>query len=87
MLGDRRISGYHLIVLNDWMVGCFGLNGPLRQYFSLYRAVSQGEGERKENDRREKNSKQSPPATTASAVGPSPTMIQISRTLRHWKFT
>ena len=21
------------------MVGCFGLNGPLRQYFSLYRAV------------------------------------------------
>ena len=26
----------------------FGLNGPLRQYFSLYRAVSQREGERKE---------------------------------------
>ena len=24
-----------------WLVGCFGLNGPLRQYFSLYRAVSQ----------------------------------------------
>ena len=31
-----------------WLVGCFGLNGPLRQYFSLYRAVSQREGERKE---------------------------------------
>ena len=30
-----------------WLVGCFGLNGPLRQYFSLYRAVSQREGERK----------------------------------------
>ena len=30
------------------LVGCFGLNGPLRQYFSLYRAVSQREGERKE---------------------------------------
>ena len=29
-------------------VGCFGLNDPLRQYFSLYRAVSQREGERKE---------------------------------------
>ena len=28
--------------------GCFGLNGPLRQSFSLYRAVSQREGERKE---------------------------------------
>ena len=32
----------------DWLVGCFGFNGPLRQYFSLYRAVSQREGERKE---------------------------------------
>ena len=26
-----------------WLVG-FGFNGPLRQYFSLYRAVSQREG-------------------------------------------
>ena len=32
-------------------------------------------------------SKQPPPATTASAVGPCPTLIQISRTPRHWKFT
>ena len=32
----------------DWLVGCFGFNGPLRQYFSLYRAVSQREGEREE---------------------------------------
>ena len=31
-----------------WLVGCLGFNGPLRQYFSLYRAVSQREGERKE---------------------------------------
>ena len=31
-----------------WLVACFGLNGPLRQYFSLYRAVSQREGDRKE---------------------------------------
>ena len=30
------------------LVGCFGFSGPLRQYFSLYRAVSQGEGERGE---------------------------------------
>ena len=34
--------------LADWLVGCFGLNGPLRQYFSLYRTVSQREGERGE---------------------------------------
>ena len=31
-----------------WLVGCFGFNGPLRQYFSLYQAVSQREGERVE---------------------------------------
>ena len=30
------------------LVGCFGLNDPLRQYFSLYQAVSQREGDRKE---------------------------------------
>ena len=31
-----------------WLVGCFEFNGHLRQYFSLYRAVSQREGERGE---------------------------------------
>ena len=32
-------------------------------------------------------SKQLPPATTASAVGPCPTLIQICRMPRHWRFT
>ena len=32
-------------------------------------------------------SRQPPPASIASAVGPCPTIIQISRTPRHWKFT
>ena len=36
------------LCVDNFLVGCFGLNGPLRQYFSLYRAVSQREGERKE---------------------------------------
>ena len=72
----------------SWLVGCFGFNGPLRQYFSLYRAVSQREGERGEKGQmREKMSKQPPPAPIASATGPCPTIIQISRTPRHWKFT
>ena len=31
--------------LVGWLVGCFGFNGPLRQYFSLYRAVFQRKGE------------------------------------------
>ena len=71
-----------------WLVGCFGFNGPLRQYFSLYRAVSQREGERGEKGQmREKMLKQPPPAPTASATGPCPTIIQISRTPRQWKFT
>ena len=34
-----------------------------------------------------KMSKQPSPAPTASAGGPCPTLIQISRTPRHWKFT
>ena len=44
-----------------WLVG-FGFNGPLRQYFSLYLAVSQREGERgKEGQMRAKMSKQPHP--------------------------
>ena len=45
MWPDRISSPGPLV---GWLVGCFGLNGPLRQYFSLYRAVSRREGERKE---------------------------------------
>ena len=36
------------IVVTFQLVGCFGLNCPLRQYFSLYRAISQREEERNE---------------------------------------
>ena len=39
----------------NWLVGCFGFNGPLRQYFSLYWAVSQREGERRERIDESKN--------------------------------
>ena len=46
----------------DLEVGCFGFNGPLRQYFSLYRAVSQREGETGEKgEMRVKMSKQRHP--------------------------
>ena len=44
---DFRKSTYFILpilILHNrfysWLVGCFGFNGPLRQYFSLYRAVS-----------------------------------------------
>ena len=59
------------------LVGCIGFNGPLRQYFSLYRAVSQREGERRERIDESKNVQTTPPAPTASAIGPCPTVIQI----------
>ena len=35
------------------LVDCLGFNGPLRQYFSLYRAVSKEREKEKRNDRRE----------------------------------
>ena len=38
-------NGFFFALFRLWLVG-FGFNGPLRQYFSLYRAVSQREGER-----------------------------------------
>ena len=43
-----RISCNCFFLNQCWLVGCFGLNGTLRQYFSLYRAVCQKEGERRE---------------------------------------
>ena len=43
-----------------WLVGCFGFNGPLRQYFSLYRAVSHREGERGEKGQCEKKCPNNP---------------------------
>ena len=39
---------YNFGLSKCWLVGCFGFNGPLRQYFSLYWAVSQREGGRGE---------------------------------------
>ena len=60
-------------------VVCFWFNGLLRQYFSLYRAATQreGEGRERKDSRDKKMSKQPPPAPTASTVSPCPTKIQI----------
>ena len=59
-----------------WLVGCFGFNGLLRQYFSLHLAVSQREGEWKLIEER-KNIQTTPTRT----------YCKRSRTPRHWKFT
>ena len=42
---NRTILHFMHVITVGWLVG-FGFNGPLRQYFSLYQAVSQREGER-----------------------------------------
>ena len=47
----RRTDGWMDGLFVCWLVGCVRLNGPLRQYFSLYRAVSMREEEKKRGDR------------------------------------
>ena len=69
------------------LVGCFGFNGPLRQYFSLYRAVSQREGERRERIDESKNVQTTPTRTYCKHNRPLPYCNQNCRTPRHWKFT
>ena len=69
------------------LVGCFGFNGPLRQYFSLYRAVSQREGERRERIDESKNVQTTPTRTYCKRNRPLPYCNQSCRTPRHWKFT
>ena len=60
-----------------WLVGCFGFNGPLRQYFSLYRAVSQREGETGERIDESKNVQTTPTRTYCKRSRPCPTVINI----------
>ena len=69
-----------------WLVG-FGFNGPLRQYFSIYRAVSQREGERRERIDESKNVQTTPNGTYYKCNRPLPYCNQNCRTPRHWKFT
>ena len=61
-----------------------GFNGPLRQYFSLYQAVPQREGEMTEE---RKQMSKYPTRPVCKPVGPCPTLIQISWTPRQRKFT
>ena len=63
----------------DWLVGCFEFNGPLRQYFSLYRTVSQREIERGEKRIDESKNVQRTPTRPfyKRGIGPCPTVIQI----------
>ena len=46
LIGKVALVSLKTVPFKDWLVGCVGFSGPLIQYFSLYRAVSQREGER-----------------------------------------
>ena len=64
-ISDTEVSGYidklkNRLAFAYILVGYFGFNGPLRQYFSLYRAVSQREGERGERIDESKNVQTAP---------------------------
>ena len=52
ILAESDVTDIGQVVLADIsfgvLVGCFVFNGPLRQYFSVYRAVFQRERERRE---------------------------------------
>ena len=69
-----------------WLVGCFGFNGPLRQYFSLYRATSQTERKRREKIAESKNVQTTPTRTYCKHNRPLPYYHPNCRTPRHWKF-
>ena len=81
---ENTTFGVHSV---GWLVGCFGFNGPLRQYFSLYRAVSQREGERGERIDESKNVQTNPTRTYCKCNRPLPYCNPNCRTPRHWKFT
>ena len=71
----------------SWLVCCFGFNGPLRQYFSLYQAVSQRGGERVEKRIDEsENVHTTPTRTYYKHSRPLPYFNPNCRTPRLWKF-
>ena len=80
----------HVWCPGRWLVGWLVVLGltTLWDSISVYIRPSPRETEKeKRSDRWEKNVRTTPPAPTASAIGPCPTVIQISRTPRHLKFT
>ena len=74
-----------------WLVGCVEFNGHWRQYFILYRAVSQREGDRggqrRERIDESKNVQTTPTRTYCKRSRPLPYCNQNCRTPRHCKFT
>ena len=49
----RILYNFSPLISVKGSVGCFEFSGPLRQYFSLYRAISQREGKKQRKNRGE----------------------------------
>ena len=71
-----------LDTLKGWLVVL-----GLRPFETVFQSISDLEKEEeKKNNKREENVQRNSPAPTLSAAGPCTSVIQISRTPRHWKF-
>ena len=74
--------------LVGWLVGLLWAKRPFETVFqSISDRLSERGRKKRETIDERKNVQTPPPAPSASAVGPCPTLIQISRTPWHWKFT
>ena len=69
------------------LVDCFVLNGPLRQYFRLYRVISRSLRKRREKIEEGKNIQTTPIRTYCKRNRPLPYYHPNCRTPRHWKYT
>ena len=82
---EQYVTPFLTVENTGWLVGCFGFNIPLRQYFSLYQAVSQRERNRREKIEESKNVQTTP--TRTYCKHDRPYYHPNCRTHRHWKFT
>ena len=87
MLRKNCVYPYFLTIWMDFFLGWFGFNSLLRQYLSLYQAVSQREGERREKIEKSKNVQTTPTRTYCRRNKPLPYYHPNCRTPRHRKFT
>ena len=67
-----------------WLVSCFGFNGPLRQYFSLYRAVSQRVRKKREKMDESKNVQTTPIRTYCKCKTIYKMVSDGDTTLKNW---
>ena len=77
--------------INAWLVCWLVVLGLTSLWDSISVYIRPSLRERKKEEKKDrwekKKSKQPPPASTANAVGPCPTIVQISRTTRPWRFS